>query len=110
MAQKYRKIDPRIWRDEKFRRLTAVQKLVAVYCLTAQANRCGIFAFSTAAAAQELGLTQRAFDAEFAIVTEAMAWRWDSDAWVLYLFATVFAVRSRRGSMHPAGRTSNPTP
>lgn len=48
MAQKYRKIDPRIWRDEKFRRLTAVQKLVAVYCLTAQANRCGIFAFSTA--------------------------------------------------------------
>ncbi len=52
MATKYRKIDTRMWRDERFTRLSTEEKLVAGYCLTAQSNRCGIFVFSPAMAAE----------------------------------------------------------
>ena len=52
----YRKIDVRIWSDEKFTRLSVDEKIVAIYCLTnRQVNRCGLFVFSPALAAEELG-------------------------------------------------------
>ncbi|TMQ30091.1 MAG: hypothetical protein E6K65_06690 [Nitrospirae bacterium] len=45
MAARYRKIDPRIWTDEKFRLLTGEQQRIALYILTAQTNRIGRFSF-----------------------------------------------------------------
>jgi len=84
MAQKYRKIDPRIWRDEKFAGLTPDEKLVSLYCLTAQVNRCGIFVFSPAMAAEELGTSPQTFRERFGRVVKALRWRWDSDRRVLY--------------------------
>ena len=84
MAQKYRKIDPRIWRDEKFSRLTPEEKLVAVYCLTAQVNRCGIFVFSPAMAAEELGMLPLTFGERFGNVVSALRWKWDERTRVLY--------------------------
>ena len=84
MAQKYRKLDPRIWRDEKFATLTPDEKLVAVYCLTAQVNRCGIFVFSPAMAAEELGTSPQTFAQRFARVISALRWRWDDSTRVLY--------------------------
>lgn len=36
MADFYRKLYPRMWMDEKFRRLTYERKLIAIYLLTAQ--------------------------------------------------------------------------
>src|SRR5690348_8887564 len=55
MAAKYRKIDPRMWDDEKFRLLSAGEKLIAIYAITAQSNRCGIFIYSHGLAREHLG-------------------------------------------------------
>ena len=49
---KFRKVDPRIWNDEKFQSLPPLDKLLAVYALTGQCNRIGIFKFSIALAAE----------------------------------------------------------
>jgi hypothetical protein len=84
MAQKYRKIDPRIWRDEKFDGLTEGEKLVALYCITAQTNRCGIFAFSPAMAAEELGTSPQTFRERFKKVVTTLSWQWDDARRVLY--------------------------
>jgi hypothetical protein len=81
---KYRKIDPRIWRDERFAVLTADEKLVAIYCLTAQSNRCGLFVFSPAMAAEELGTSPHTFRERFGNVVSALRWRWDEGRRVLY--------------------------
>lgn len=84
MAQKYRKIDPRIWRDEKFVKLSPEAKLVAIYCLTAQVNRCGIFVFSPAMAAEELETLPQTFRERFRNVCQTLNWGWDEASRVLY--------------------------
>lgn len=84
MAEKYRKLGARIWRDEKFTALDEVQKLVAIYCLTAQVNRCGIFVFSPALAAEDLKMSATAFRKVFATVIERLRWRWDADCRLLW--------------------------
>lgn len=85
MAAKYRKIDPRIWRDERFSRLCAEDKLIALYCLTAQSNRCGIFVFSPAMAAEELGTLPHTFRERFRNVCQTLRWGWDEGVRILYL-------------------------
>jgi hypothetical protein len=85
MARRYRKIDPRTWKDEKFRQLTQAEKLVAIYCITAQSNRVGIFNFSTALAAEDLDMPTETFAEAFGKVSQRLSWRWDSAARVLYL-------------------------
>ncbi len=87
MAAKYRKIDPRIWTDEKFKKLDDHEKVVALYCLTAQANRIGIFKFSPGEAAEDLGTFPQTFAKRFGNVICVMEWRYDPDAKVLYLDA-----------------------
>ena len=77
MAPKYRKLDPRIWRDEKFVRLTLEEKLIAIYCLTAQVNRCGLFAFSPAMAAEDLGIVNETFRDRFDSVVSKLKWHWE---------------------------------
>lgn len=84
MAEKYRKLGARIWRDEKFTALDEVQKLVAIYCLTAQVNRCGIFVFSPAMAAEELNMDMKTFRKVFAAVIAALKWQWDAERRVLW--------------------------
>lgn len=85
MASRYRKIDPRIWTDEKFRRLTPDQQRIALYLLTAQSNRIGLFSFSPGKAAEDLGTLPPTFQKGFLKVCQTLHWEWDSDARVLYL-------------------------
>ncbi len=85
MASRYRKIDPRIWTDEKFRRLTADEQRIALYILTAQSNRIGLFSFSPGKASEDLGTLPQTFQKGFLKVCKTLAWEWDHDARVLYL-------------------------
>ncbi len=82
---RFRKIDPRIWFDERFRRLSASEKLVAVYVLTAQSNRIGLFHFSRARAAEDLEMLPATFAEGFARVCETLRWAFDESARVLFL-------------------------
>ena len=58
---RYRKIDPRTWKDEKFRVLLSEEKLIAFYVITAQSNRIGLFNFSPAMAAEDLETFSKPF-------------------------------------------------
>ncbi len=85
MAYRYRKIDPRVWTDEKFRRLTADEQRTALYILTAQANRIGLFSFSPGKASEDLGTLPLTFQKGFTKVCQTLKWEWDSEARVLFL-------------------------
>lgn len=82
---RYRKIDPRLWRDEKFRRLSRDEKLIAIYIITAQSNRIGIFSFSPALACEELDMVPATFRERFQTVTSTLGWCFDEAARVLFL-------------------------
>jgi hypothetical protein len=85
MAARYRKIDPRVWRDEKFRTFSQEQQLIALYAITAQSNRVGIFSFSIAAAAEDLRLPANRCRKGFLTVCKLLGWTWDENARVLYI-------------------------
>lgn len=85
MAAKYRKIDPRVWKDEKFRSLDATDKLIALYIITAQSNRIGIFNFSVALAAEDLDMSLDDFRKRFGNVCDTLKWHWDSGARIIFL-------------------------
>ena len=86
MARKYRKIDPRIWSDERFSLLPDTEKVVALYVLTCpQSNRVGIFRFSLALASEDLGVTPIRIAERFAKVCDTFRWKWDASAKVVYL-------------------------
>lgn len=85
MSVRYRKISPRIWTDERFRRLTPEQQRVALYVLTAQSNRIGLFSFSPGKASEDLQVSPPAFRKDFANVCRVLRWEWDDDARVIYL-------------------------
>ncbi|MBS0164744.1 MAG: hypothetical protein JSR29_01550 [Nitrospira sp.] len=85
MASRYRKIDPRIWTDEKFRLLKADEQRIALYILTAQSNRIGLFSFSPGKACEDLGTLPPTFQKGFQKVCQTLHWEWDSDTRVLYL-------------------------
>ena len=85
MASRYRKIDPRIWTDEKFRRLTADEQRIALYILTAQSNRIGLFSFSPGKACEDLRTSPAKFSKAFIAVCKILKWEWDQGARVLYL-------------------------
>jgi hypothetical protein len=86
VAPKYRRIDPRIWADERFRTLSVNERVIALYVLTSpQSNRIGLFHFSPAKAAEDLHLDLAAFGKAFKSVTECLRWGWDEAARVIYL-------------------------
>lgn len=85
MAARYRKIDPRIWTDEKFVQLSPSEKLIALYILSGQSNRIGLFVFSPGKAVEDLGLQGHAFRTAFVRVLEAFHWEWDEQTRVLYI-------------------------
>lgn len=85
MAARYRKIDPRIWTDERFRLLKPEEQRIALYILTAQSNRIGLFTFSPGKACEDLGTLGVTFRKGFEIVCRALHWEWDADNRVIYL-------------------------
>ncbi len=85
VAARYRKIDPRIWTDEKFRQLAPDQQRIALYVLTAQSNRIGFFSFSPGKASEDLGLTFKNFLKKFEHVCNAFGWLWDLESRVVYI-------------------------
>ena len=85
MAQKYRKVDPRIWGDEKFVCLTSDERLIALYCLTSsQVNRIGLFRFSLALAAEEMGTLPPTFAKRFGNVCQTFRWGFHEPTKTLY--------------------------
>ena len=82
---RYRKVDPRFWKDEKISGFTPDEKLVALYLFTAQSNRIGIFSFSIGAAAEDVGTSSQTFAEHFASICSALNWEWDERCRVLYI-------------------------
>lgn len=86
MAAKFRKTDPRIWHDEKFRTLSTDEKLFALYCLTSsQTNRIGIFPLSIALAAEQTGYPCDTLGMGMARVFDTLKWRFEKASGVLFL-------------------------
>ncbi len=85
MAAKYRKIDPRFWKDEKVMSLSIEEKAIALYVLTAQSNRIGLFTFSPALAAEDLGCPPDALAKGFARACDALGWQFDRASRVLWI-------------------------
>lgn len=85
MAAKYKKIDPRMWDDEKFRALDHLNKLIAIYVITAQSNRIGLFVFSIAQACEDLDIDRETFAKRFGNVCQTLNWVWDSTSRVVFL-------------------------
>src|SRR5262249_54803175 len=82
---RYRKIDPRFWKDEKVINLSPEEKLIVLYLFTGQSNRIGIFNFSPGEAAEDLGMLRETFAKGFGKVCERLQIGWDETFRVLYL-------------------------
>jgi hypothetical protein len=74
-----------MWDDEKFRALTAGEKLTAIYIVTAQSNRCGLFVYSHALAMDHLGIENDRYRKAFANVVKTLGWMFDETARVIYI-------------------------
>ena len=83
--KRYRKIDPRIWKDEKFTPLPARDKLIVFYCITAQSNRIGLFSFSPGQGSEDLKLSIKTFGEGFGKVCEKFKFSFDKLNRVLYI-------------------------
>jgi len=82
---RYRKTDPRFWKDETIRSFDPTDKLLAQYAFTGQSNRIGCFAFSPGMAAEDTGIPLRTFVRRFRQVCRRLNWKWDERVGVLYL-------------------------
>ena len=85
MAQRFRKVDPRFWNDERVLRLMTEEKLVALYCFTGQSNRIGLYSFSPGQGAEATALSHETFAKGFKKVREILRLGWDEARRVLYL-------------------------
>ncbi len=84
MAARYRKVDPRMWDDEKFLAMSPTEKLIAVYIITAQSNRIGIFRFSVGLALEHLGIDSETFAIGFGNVCRTLNWVFDRTRRIVY--------------------------
>jgi len=85
MSGRYRKIDPRFWKDEKITQFDPQDKLITLYLFTGQSNRIGIFSFSPGEAGEDLGMLPQTFAERFRNVRLALNLGWDETFRVLYL-------------------------
>lgn len=85
MAAKYRRIDPRIWTDEVFANLEALEKLVTLELLTGQSNRIGIFRVSEALGSEHCGVSHESYSKGLAKCIETFRWSFDKDVQVLFM-------------------------
>lgn len=82
----YRKVYQRIWRNPEFHDLSGDGKVLALYLLTGpQTNRVGMFRFSAASAAEDLGQSVEGIQATLSDVCLAFGWRWDGISRVLLI-------------------------
>lgn len=83
---RYRKLYPRLWRHPGFRGLTPAARELALYILAGpQTNAVGLFAFSPAAAAEDLNLETDAVREAMAMLHAVFGWEFDPEARVLYI-------------------------
>ena len=82
----YSKIYKRIWRDEKFRKLSEGGQRLALYFLTSpQSNRIGLYPFSRLAARDDLRLARRGYKKRETETLVMLNWSYDEDARVIFL-------------------------
>ena len=84
-VNRYRKIDPQFWKDEKITQFDPQDKLITLYLFTGQSNRIGIFSFSPGEAGEDLGMLPQTFAERFRNVCLALNLGWDERFRVLYL-------------------------
>lgn len=86
LVGRYRRAYPRIWRHPSFKGLNTNQQRIALYILTGpQTNRIGLFHFSSATAAEDLGLGTDTLREGLRIVCVTFGWIFDSGARVCYI-------------------------
>lgn len=86
MAQKYRKVDPRIWNDEGFARLSTEERLLALWLLTSErVNRCGILIWSPGLASEETGIPKDRIDTVCHTVCHTLNWVQDRGSKTVFL-------------------------
>lgn len=86
MAQKFRKVDPRIWTDESFRRLGVDEKILAFWLLTgSRVNRCGIVLWSGGLASEETGISPNSIDTVCDTVCDTLSWFRDTVSNTVFL-------------------------
>ena len=82
----YRKICRSIWCDEHFRELSTLERFYALYCLTSpQTNRIGLFSFSIALSAEDIGCSAEEARESMEQVSKTLGWIYDSAARVLFI-------------------------
>lgn len=68
---RYRKIDPRIWNDDKFRMMSHIDQLAWLYILTGpDSNRIGLYQFSVARAAEDIGIDTASVRRSLDVITK----------------------------------------
>lgn len=86
MAAKYRKIDPRIWTDEKFRTLTTDGRFLTFWLLSSsRVNRCGIVLWSPGLASEETGIPINRIDTVLDTVCNTLYWVRDTVSRMVFL-------------------------
>jgi hypothetical protein len=85
MAPKFRKIDPRIWTDEKFRKLPLEGQHLALWLLTtSRLNRCGIVLWSPGLASEETKIDRHSVETVLDTVCHTLFWVFDRAAQVVF--------------------------
>lgn len=83
---RYRKVYPRLWRNQKFRALKGSARELTFYLLSGpQTNRIGIFYFSIATAAEDMSMSTAIVRRALREVCAAFDWRFDEQASVFYI-------------------------
>ena len=74
------------WMDERVGQLDALERLVAVYCLTGpQTNRLGLFLLLPGRAAVEVGASKEALLNALERTANVLGWKWDAASRVLWI-------------------------
>jgi hypothetical protein len=83
---RYRKIYARVWQHPGFNALSEGEKVLALYVLTGpQTNRLGLYLFSIATAAEDLGTVPETLKKRFVNVCQTFGWLFDAKARVIYI-------------------------
>lgn len=83
---RYRKVYSHFWRDREVRALGEFERLIALYCFAGpQSNRIGIFTFSLALAAEDLGTGTERVRKGLGTACQRLNWHYDEAARVLYI-------------------------
>jgi len=86
VAAKYRRIDPRIWNDEKFQKLSIEERLLTFWILTSsRINRCGFVLWSPGLASEETGIPRNRIDTVCDTVCDTVFWIRDPASKTIFL-------------------------